>query len=135
MRYFAAMIIALAFVGCGEDEPADPTYDELLEGQSINWGVSGVTYPLEMDKIYCKLPSLGDDLLYACYSLDNTCGSGDGPAFCYDSQARLVGCIKGKYPIDEPLYYELVKTTNGKQQVNMSGSLDDPMRVFVSCKD
>lgn len=122
----------LLLISCGEDEPAEPTYEELLEGQEIHWGVvNGVTRPSEMMRLYCELPSLGG--VYACYSLDNACGAGDGPTICYDPQAKMVGCIKGKYPIDEPLYYRLDKTAGGRQRVNMSGSVSDPGRI--PCKD
>lgn len=134
MRHmFFCLLACLALVACGEDEPDEPTYDELLEGQEIHWGSDvGITFPSEMMKLYCELPSLGG--LYACYSLDNACGAGDAPTICYDPQARMVGCIKGRLPKDEPLYYRLDKAASGRQRVNMGGSFEDPGE-FITCKD
>lgn len=128
-------IALLLLISCGEDEqPAPPTFADLIAGQEIVWPRDGqlvFAKPSEMTSFTCTLESSGVEA--TCYSLDNGCGAGDQPTVCYNERAEFAGCIKGRLPIDLLAYYYIDQTLTNKPRVNFSG--EAPSEELKPCLD
>lgn len=137
MRYLVALIAALALVGCGEDEQAEPTYDELIAKWLLSFGdnapdgqlIGAVREAGDMEPLTCQLAGVDT----TCYSIDGACGAGIYPSICFDAQAQLVGCIRGsEQPNDSPTAVMSQTTPEGRLRAVVSSALDDP---WIICED